>query len=74
MQTDRTEGLRGLDLPTVVMHGSADPLVRPACGDATAAAIPGATKVWLERMGHELPPELFEDMIDAIDTNARRAG
>jgi pimeloyl-ACP methyl ester carboxylesterase len=72
MQKDRTEALGGLDLPALVMHGAVDPLVRPACGEATAAAIPGARMLWLERMGHELPEELFEEMAAAIDANARR--
>jgi pimeloyl-ACP methyl ester carboxylesterase len=73
MQGDRTEALRGLDLPALVMHGAADPLVRPACGEATAAAIPGAEMLLLEDLGHELPEALFERMAAAIDANARRA-
>src|SRR5690606_33864823 len=39
---DRTRALRGVEAPTLVIHGSADPLVRPAGGRATARAVPGA--------------------------------
>src|SRR4051794_36635493 len=39
---DRTRALRSLDLPVLVVHGEADPLVPVAGGRATAAAIPGA--------------------------------
>jgi pimeloyl-ACP methyl ester carboxylesterase len=57
-----------------VIHGSADPLVRPSGGRATADAIPGARLVMLEGMGHDLPPELWPEIVDAIAKNAERAG
>ena len=44
-----------LDVPTTVIHGSRDPLVRPAGGRATAQAIPGARLRIFEGMGHDLP-------------------
>ena len=53
---DRTAQLGDLDIPTVVVHGSADPLIPPAAGTATAAAIPGSRLEILEGMGHDLPP------------------
>jgi pimeloyl-ACP methyl ester carboxylesterase len=60
---DRTEGLAGLVVPTLVVHGAADPLVTLPGGEATAAAIPGAELWVVEGMGHDLPaavlPELF---------------
>ena len=52
---DRTPGLRGLTLPTLVIHGAADPLVPLAGGEATAAAIPGAELLVIEGMGHDVP-------------------
>ena len=39
---DRTKRLRGIEAPTVVIHGTRDPLVRPAAGRSVARAIPGA--------------------------------
>src|SRR6185503_10227243 len=39
---DRTETLRGIKAPTVVIHGDDDPLIVKSGGEATAEAIPGA--------------------------------
>jgi pimeloyl-ACP methyl ester carboxylesterase len=63
---DRTEALRKLGIPTVVLHGAQDPLVQLRDGEATAAAIPGAELRVIEGMGHDLPPGLYETFIDAI--------
>jgi pimeloyl-ACP methyl ester carboxylesterase len=41
-EKDRTEGLFGLDMPALVIHGLRDRIVTPSGGRATAAAIPGA--------------------------------
>jgi pimeloyl-ACP methyl ester carboxylesterase len=70
---DRTPGLRLLDVPALVIHGTADPLVQPEAGKATATAIPGAELVLEQGMGHDLPAELWSDIIDHIETLARRA-
>ena len=71
---DRTPFLRELNVPTTVIHGSADPLVRVSGGRATAEAIPGARLVVLDGMGHDLPPALWPQIIDAIEENADRDG
>jgi pimeloyl-ACP methyl ester carboxylesterase len=70
---DRTTALSRLDLPVTVLHGSADPLARPAAGRATAAAIPGARLRIFEGMGHDLPRELWPEFVDEIDNTADRA-
>jgi len=70
---DRTEGLRGLTVPTLVIHGDRDPLVQLEGGRATAAAIPGAELLVLPGMGHNLPRELWPTMLDAISQLADRA-
>ena len=59
--------------PTVVLHGTTDPLVPPRAGRATAAAIPGAHLVELEGMGHDLPRQKWQQMTDAIVQNTERA-
>ncbi|GAA4255671.1 alpha/beta fold hydrolase [Dactylosporangium darangshiense] len=51
--TGRTEDITA---PTVVLHGTDDPLFPPAHGRALAAAIPGARHVPLPGLGHEVPP------------------
>ncbi len=70
---DRTARLRQLDVPTTVIHGDADPLVHLSGGRATAAAIPDARLLILPGMGHDLPRELWAQIIDAIAANAARA-
>lgn len=71
---DRTSALAEVRVPTVVIHGTEDPLVQPDGGRATAAAIPGAELLELEGMGHDLPSPLIEAVATAIEKNARRAG
>jgi pimeloyl-ACP methyl ester carboxylesterase len=70
---DRTAALAGLDVPTVVVHGSVDPLVPPLGGELTAKAIPGAELVVVEGMGHDLPEGAWPVVVDAIARNAAKA-
>ncbi len=63
---DRTEELRSVDLPTLVLHGTHDPLVVPQGGQETADAIAGAELVWIDGMGHELPPGAWPTILDGI--------
>lgn len=70
---DRTQALRGVGAPAVVIHGAADPLVPISGGRATAEAIPGAELVVIEGMGHDLPRGAWPRIVDAIAANAHRA-
>jgi pimeloyl-ACP methyl ester carboxylesterase len=70
---DRTAALKGLKVPTVVLHGADDPLVQKVGGEATAAAIPGAELRMIPGMGHDVPPALYDTFIDAIVAAAQRA-
>jgi pimeloyl-ACP methyl ester carboxylesterase len=63
---DRRPGLATVRVPTLVMHGSADPLVRPSGGYATAAAVPNARLVVFQGLGHDLPPALWPTFADRI--------
>jgi pimeloyl-ACP methyl ester carboxylesterase len=63
---DRTPALRSLRVPTLVVHGDGDPLVTPSGGRATAAAVPGARLLMIPGMGHDLPREAWETIVDAI--------
>ena len=63
---DRTEKLRSVTTPTLVIHGVADPLVPPAAGKATAAAIPGAELMLVDGMGHDVVPHIWPTVVDAI--------
>lgn len=77
---DRTEKLRGIRVPTLVIHGTEDKLVAPSGGEATARAIPGARLELIEDMGHDMPRDLwprlldlFEDHFTDADQEERRA-
>ncbi len=70
---DRTSALRNVEVPTTVIHGSRDPLVRPAGGRATARAIPGARLRIIDGMGHDLPRAVWPEVVEAIAANAARA-
>ena len=63
---DRTEGLHGVGIPCLVVHGEADPLVTLSGGEATAAAVPGSKLLTIPGMGHDLPEPLWGTVIDAI--------
>jgi pimeloyl-ACP methyl ester carboxylesterase len=71
---DRTPGLRALTIPTLVIHGTADPLIPLPCGEATAAAIPGAELLVIEGMGHDLPRDAWPQMVSAISGLTARVG
>jgi pimeloyl-ACP methyl ester carboxylesterase len=62
----RTDQLRQLDVPTLVIHGAQDPLVDVTGGRRTAEVIPGARYVEIPDMGHDLPVPLWPQIVDAI--------
>ncbi|MEW9530545.1 alpha/beta fold hydrolase [Microbispora sp. NPDC049125] len=63
---DRRAKLAGVTIPTLVLHGEEDPIIRPKAGRATAAAIPGARLVTYPGMGHDLPRALWPSMLGHI--------
>jgi pimeloyl-ACP methyl ester carboxylesterase len=65
--------LRSIKVPTLVIHGTEDRLVRPSGGKATKRAIPGARLMMVEGMGHDLPRKAWSQILDAIAENAARA-
>lgn len=69
---DRTEKLRELSVPALVVHGTHDVICDVSGGKATAAAIPGAELVLIDGMGHDLPAALWERIAGHIMTTIRR--
>lgn len=59
--------------PTVVIHGRADKLMRPFGGRAVARAIDGARLVLFDGMGHDLPQQLWDQVIGVLTNNFARA-
>lgn len=70
---DRRPKLATIKAPTVVIHGAADPLVPVEGGRDTASNIPGAELRVIEGMGHDLPPALFDEIVDGILRAVERA-
>ena len=70
---NRKKRLASVKTPTLVIHGTVDPLVRPEGGKDTAASIPGAKLLMIEGMGHALPIPMWPQIIDAIDKHAHAA-
>ena len=68
----RADGLRQLDVPTLVIHGRVDPLVTLSGGERTAELVPGAELLVLDDMGHDLPLALIPQIVDAITSLAAR--
>lgn len=58
----RYEALAELRVPTLVIHGRADPLVPIAHGLRLVEAIPDARGLWLDDMGHDIPEHLAETL------------
>ena len=65
---------RQISVPTVVIHGKADKLMRPFGGRAIARAIRGARLVLFDGMGHDLPRELWDDIVGELKTNFAETG
>ncbi|HEX3375246.1 MAG TPA: alpha/beta hydrolase [Candidatus Acidoferrales bacterium] len=58
--------LNKITVPTLVVHGTADPLIPLVAGEDIAANVPGAYFKVFEGMGHDFPPELYEPIAQAI--------
>ena len=65
---------KAITAPTVVVHGSRDPMVRPRNGRGVAAAIPGARFVVIDGMGHDLPKDLWDRVIAELTSNFAGSG
>ncbi len=65
-QKSRKADLASVKVPTLVIHGTKDPLVPVEGGKDTAASIPGAKLLLIEGMGHGLPREAWPRILEAI--------
>ncbi|MGH1491623.1 MAG: alpha/beta fold hydrolase [Acidimicrobiales bacterium] len=70
---DRTEELGSLSMPCLVIHGRLDPLIQLSGGEATAAAIPGSELLVIDSMGHDLPEQIWEEVVSAMCATAAKA-
>jgi pimeloyl-ACP methyl ester carboxylesterase len=68
----RAEALTSLSVPTMVLHGDADPLVDVSGGRRTAELVPGAELRILEGMGHDMPPSYWDQLVRGLLDNVAR--
>ena len=66
----RKDALKNIKVPTLVIHGDADPLVPVEGGKQTAEVIPGAKLLIIEDMGHSIPSVVAPRIIEAIVNHA----
>ena len=64
--------LSSIKIPTLVIHGTDDPIFNVKAGKDTHEAIPGSELLIIEGMGHSLPPETWGQISDAIAENASK--
>jgi pimeloyl-ACP methyl ester carboxylesterase len=69
----RVELLKRISRPTLVIHGTEDPLTPPECGRDTARYISGAKLMMVEGMGHDLPRPLIGRLVEAVSEHCRSA-
>jgi pimeloyl-ACP methyl ester carboxylesterase len=62
----RVDLLKRITTPTLVIHGTDDPLVPPEGGEDTAAHIPGAELMLVPGMGHDFPASLIDTLVKAV--------
>jgi pimeloyl-ACP methyl ester carboxylesterase len=70
---DRADRLPAVRVPTLIIHGSRDPLIPFSAGRASAALIPNATWLPIAGMGHDMPAPLWPTLVGAIGRHAERA-
>ncbi len=67
----RANKLRHVTIPTLVMHGDRDTLIDISGGRRTAELIPGARFKVIEGMGHDYPPELWDQWVELVVDHVR---
>jgi len=70
---DRTERLRHLNVPTLVIHGKSDIMIDVSGGIATADTIPNAKLALFDGMGHSLPQPLGTEIVNLIAAHVKQA-
>lgn len=71
--SSRSEALRSLSLPAMVIHGDSDPLIAPSGGQRTHECLQDSELLLIEGMGHDLPPVHWGQIIEAVTAVARSA-
>jgi pimeloyl-ACP methyl ester carboxylesterase len=70
---NRVPRLAAITAPTLVIHGTGDPLVPVEGGRDTARSIPGAQLALIEGLGHGIPPALWTQLADLVAAHTHKA-
>ncbi len=70
-QEDRRSALAKLEVPGLVIHGNADPLVPLAAGEDTAKALANGKLAVLDKLGHDLPDAMLSEIAGHIIEHVR---
>ena len=70
---DRTSRLNEINVPTLVIHGTEDAILPLDHGIALADGIKNSTRMIMDRVGHEIPEQLYSEIVNAIVENIKRA-
>ena len=66
---NRASSLKDINQPTLIIHGTEDPLIPVDHGIYLFNNIPNSKKLILEGVGHEIPDQLLQEIIPAIVSN-----
>ena len=70
---DRTSRLNEINVPTLVIHGTEDAILPLDHGIALADGIKNSKRMIMDKVGHEIPEQLYSEIVNAIVENIRRA-
>ena len=70
---DRTSRLIEINVPTLVIHGTEDAILPLDHGIALADGIKNSTRMIMDKVGHEIPEQLYSEIVNAIVENIKRA-
>ena len=70
---DRTSRLNEINVPTLVIHGTEDAILPLDHGIALADGIKNSTRMIMDKVGHEIPEQLYSEIVNAIVENIKRA-
>lgn len=62
----RYDGLKNLNVPALIIHGKADPMIPFVHGQKCAELIPNADSLWIEDMGHDISPGISSIIVEAV--------
>jgi pimeloyl-ACP methyl ester carboxylesterase len=68
----RYDELKKLEIPVLIIHGLNDPFIPIEHSKKLAGTIPNARTKWFENMGHDIPPELIDSLINELILNFER--